>query len=106
MYVVSRCCCFDSSNDPTNSLPCLDAPVTWRVFKLEELEELGECGAFLLFVVAEKFFFFCCVGVFVPSDNFKFFCGKICCTYSTTNTGCTHTHVTNNNSRRTHTGNR
>ena len=48
MYVVSRCCCFDSSNDPTNSLPCLDAPVTWRVFKLEELEELGECGAFLL----------------------------------------------------------
>ena len=64
MYVVSRCCCFDSSNDPTNSLPCLDAPVTWRVFKLEELEELGECGAFLL--LSEKFFFFCwlCCGSF------------------------------------------
>ena len=59
MYVVSRCCCFDSSNDPTNSLPCLDAPVTWRVFKLEELEELGECGAFLL-LLKNSFFFAGC----------------------------------------------
>ena len=82
MYVVSRCCCFDSSNDPTNSLPCLDAPVTWRVFKLEELEELGECGAFLLLLRRNSFFLLAVGWEFLFSDNFKFFCGKICCTYS------------------------